>query len=97
MFKATGGKESYQEALKVCNTTCITGMKSMTSLHIFYGKRQLKCSPYLFSKKRFTTLWANSGLRAPSLAESLIHTLNMLHSLTQSVPYLFLMQENVLI
>ena len=26
-----------------------------------------------------TTLWANSGLRAPSLAESLIHTLSMLH------------------
>ena len=26
------------------------------------------------------------ALRAPSLAESLIHALNMLHSLTQSVP-----------
>ena len=49
MIKATTGKESYQEALKVCSTTCITGMKSMTSLNAFYGEKAtyLKCLPYL--------------------------------------------------
>jgi len=51
MFKATSGKESYQEALKVCSTTCITGMKSMTSLHAFYGKKATKMFTLLIFKE----------------------------------------------